>query len=124
MAILPIRPRSTAAATQLIRERFSNSRLAKNNYAGNPNGFCGYPIGGYTSGGLPANIFNGTNGSIDPLGGELANLFPAPNTTLSGGNYLADPKRSETENKFDIRGDYSISQKDNCFARYSYGKDS
>ena len=38
--------------------------------------------------------------------------------------FLSDPKRSETENKFDIRGDYSISQKDNFFARYSYGKDS
>ena len=33
-----------------------NSRLAQNNFAGNPNGFCGVPIGGY-SGGLPTNIF-------------------------------------------------------------------
>jgi hypothetical protein len=99
-----------------------NSRLAQQNPI-NPNGLCGLPIGGYTPDGLPANIFNGTNGSIDPLGGELANLFPAPNTSLPGGNYLANPKRTETENKFDIRGDYTLSQKDNFFTRYSYGKD-
>jgi Carboxypeptidase regulatory-like domain/TonB dependent receptor len=101
-----------------------NSRMALSNFGGNPNGFCGYPIGGYAPGGLPANIFNGTNGSIDPLGGELASLFPAPNTNLAGGNYLADPKRTETENKFDIRSDYTFSQKDNAFVRYSYGNDS
>ena len=101
-----------------------NSRLAQQNYAGNPNGLCGVPIGGYGPGGFPTNMFNGINGSIDPLGGELANLFPAPNSNLAGGNYLADPKRTENENKFDIRVDYTLSQKDNFFTRYSYGKDS
>ncbi|MFY9646617.1 MAG: TonB-dependent receptor [Terriglobales bacterium] len=105
-----------------------NSRLAQNNYAGNPNGFCGVPIGGYTAGGLPVNKFNGINGSIDPLGGELANLFPAPNVNINtlqaAGNYLSDPKKSETENKFDIRVDHTLGSKDNFFARYSYGNDS
>ena len=104
-----------------------NSRLAQNNYPGNPNGFCGVPIGGYV-GGLPANKFNGINGTIDPLGGELASLFPAPNvnisTLLAAGNFLSDPERSENENKFDIRVDRTISEKDNLFGRYSYGKDS
>jgi Carboxypeptidase regulatory-like domain/TonB dependent receptor len=101
-----------------------NSRLAQQGFAGNPNGLCGVPIGGYI-GGLPANMFNGTNGSIDPLGGELASLFPAPNALQFGRQaFLSDPERSETENKFDIRGDYTISQKDNMFTRYSYGKDS
>ncbi|MFZ0478756.1 MAG: TonB-dependent receptor [Terriglobales bacterium] len=108
-----------------------NSRLAQDNYAGNPNGFCGVPIGGYTSGGVipnkvPTNIF--PSGSTDPLGQELANLFPPANANINSlqaaGNYLSDPKKSETENKFDIRGDYTISDKDSFFARYSYGKDS
>ncbi len=91
---------------------------------------CGVPIG-TTSSGVPTNIFqgnSGTNTAIDPLGRELANLFPAPNANIStlqaAGNFLSDPKRSETENKFDIRGDYTISGKDNFFARYSYGNDS
>src|ERR1700674_895001 len=106
-------------------EIFNSRQALQNRFDLNPNGFCGYPLGGYTSGGLPANMFNGTNGSIDPLGGELANLFPAPNAPQFGPQaFLSDPNRSETENKFDIRGDYSISQNDNFFARYSYGKDS
>ena len=99
-------------------------------YNGGP---CGLPIGttgpNYT--GTPTNKFTnpgGTGTAIDPLGQELANLFPSPNVNIStlqaAGTYLADPKRSETENKFDIRGDYSISEKDNFFARYSYGNDS
>jgi len=97
------------------------------NYNGGP---CSVPIA-TTPGGVPTNIFPGTfcpqptPGCIDPLAKELANLFPppTPNLTLPGGNYLADPKRSETENKFDIRFDQTISGKDNFFARFSYGND-
>ncbi|MFY9661319.1 MAG: carboxypeptidase-like regulatory domain-containing protein, partial [Terriglobales bacterium] len=118
-----------------------NSRLAQTGTPAanaNPNGFCGVPIGGYTAGGtyptrVPTNIFptgvySPTNGVPDPLGQELANLFPQPNTSISNlvvaGNFLSEPKKSETENKFDIRIDQSISNKDNFFARYSYGNDS
>ncbi|MGO9404506.1 MAG: TonB-dependent receptor domain-containing protein [Terriglobales bacterium] len=104
-----------------------NSRLAENNYAGNANGYCGVPIG-TTAAGVPTNIFtgnSGTNTAIDPLGQELANLFPAPNDPALGTNaFLSDPKGTETENKFDIRYDYTISSKDNFFARFSYGNDS
>jgi hypothetical protein len=105
-----------------------NSRLAINSYASNPNGFCGVPIGGYAPGGLPTNIFpsgSGCPGCIDPLAARLAALFPASNTTEGGGNnYLADPKRTETEDKFDTRFDYTISAKDNFFSRFSDGRDS
>ena len=91
-------------------EIFNSRQALQNRFDLNPNGFCGYPIGGYTPGGRPANVFNGTNGSIDPLGGELASLFPAPNAPQFGPQaFLSSPKRSETENKFDIRGDYTIS---------------
>ena len=90
-------------------------------FSGNPNGYCGVPIGGY-AGGMPTNVFSA--GSIDPLAARLAALFPVSNTTEGGGNnFLADPKRSETEDKFDIRIDQTISSKDNFFARFSYGND-
>jgi len=96
-----------------------NARLAQQNFAGNPNGLCGVPIA--TSGGLPTNIF--PQSSIDPLAKTLAALFPAPtpNNTLSGGNFLSDPKRSETDNKFDVRIDHTFSARDNIFGRFSYG---
>ncbi|MGA9355917.1 MAG: TonB-dependent receptor [Terriglobales bacterium] len=94
-------------------------------------GQCGLPIGttgpGWT--GTPTNKFTnpgGTSTPIDPLAQELANLFPppTPNITNPGGNYLADPKRNETENKFDVRYDHIISGSDNFFTRFSYGNDS
>jgi len=105
-----------------------NPFLAETNstYNGGP---CSVPVATNGSG-QPTNIFPGVcpSGSqpgscIDPLAQELANLFPAPNTTLPGGNFLADPERSETENKFDIRVDQTVSDKDNFFARFSYGND-
>jgi hypothetical protein len=92
----------------------------KTNDPNYPNGLCGIPIA--TSGGLPTNIF--PTGSIDPLAARLAALFPMPNSNLAGGNFLSDPKRSETDNKFDIRVDHTFSEKDNFFARFSYGDDS
>ena len=99
-------------------------------YNGGP---CSLPIGttgpNYT--GTPTNKFTnpgGTSTPIDPLAQELANLFPAPNvnisTLIAAGNYLSEPEKSETENKFDIRIDQTISDKDNFFARFSYGNDS
>ena len=90
-------------------------------------GLCSVPIG-TTASGVPTNKFtgnSGTNTPIDPLAQELANLFPAPNAPQFGTQaFLSDPKRSETENKFDIRFDQTISPKDNFFARFSYGNDS
>ena len=85
----------------------------------NPNGLCGVPIG--IAGGVPTNIFPA--GSFDPLAARLAALFPAPNAPAFGNNaFLSDPERKETDDKFDIRLDQTISQKDNFFVRYSYGK--
>src|SRR6266404_66944 len=104
-----------------------NTRLTQNNrFDLNPNGFCGVPIA--TSGGIPTNIFptgTGCSACIDPLAARLAALFPVPNAPQFGDNaFLSDPKRSETEDKFDIRVDHTLSGKDNFFARFSYGNDS
>jgi hypothetical protein len=98
-------------------------------YNGGP---CSLPIGttGPNYSGTPTNKFSnnpgGTSTAIDPLAQELANLFPlpTPNLSLLGGNFLSDPERSETENKFDVRIDQIVNSKDNFFARFSYGNDS
>lgn len=103
-----------------------NPTLAQSNsiYNGGP---CSVPIG-TTSTGQPTNVFTGNTGlntPIDPLAQELANLFPTPNATQFGPqSFLADPKRSERDDKFDIRYDQTINEKDNFFVRYSYGNDS
>jgi Carboxypeptidase regulatory-like domain/TonB dependent receptor len=83
----------------------------------NPDGYCGVPIG-VTAGGSPTNIF--PQGSIDPLASRLAALFPAPNVNINGSNYLSEPKRSASQDNFDVRGDYTIGAKDTLFGRFSY----
>ena len=80
----------------------------------NPDGFCGMPI---ASGGQ-LNVF--PKSLIDPLGARLAALYPTPNTTRSGSNFLVDPRRQESRNNFDIRIDHKIAAKDDFFGRFSY----
>jgi hypothetical protein len=92
-----------------------NTRLTQMSSA-NPNGLCGVPIA-TNSAGAPTNIF--PSGLIDPLASRLAALYPHPNTTLGGG-YLTEPKKTETQNNFDIRVDQAISSSDTYFARVSY----
>jgi hypothetical protein len=88
-------------------------------------GFCGVPIGGYTSSGLPTNMFPTTPTSlIDPLAAALSAYWPTPNTIATanngGNNFFSDPHRQESRNNFDVRIDHRISDKDNAFGRFSF----
>jgi carboxypeptidase family protein/TonB-dependent receptor-like protein len=82
----------------------------------NANGFCGVPIKG-PSGQL--NVFGG-NTQIDPLAARLAALYPAPNSSTNGYNYIAVPLQQTTRNNFDVRVDHKFSDADSSFARFSY----
>ncbi|MGC1837670.1 MAG: TonB-dependent receptor [Candidatus Acidiferrales bacterium] len=93
-----------------------NSRLAQP-YSLNPSGFCGVPIG-VDGAGNPTNIF--PSSLIDPLAARLSALFPAPNTSLNGSNFLVDPRRTASRNNFDVRIDHKISDRDSLFGRFSY----
>ena len=54
-------------------------------------------------------------------GGQgLINLYPAPNASGNGYNYVNEPVRSLNETKFDVRVDHTINTKDNLFGRFSY----
>ena len=81
----------------------------------NPSGFCGVPFG--YAGGAPANVI--PSNRIDPLGQKLVNLFPLPNTTGLGYNYLSNPVLSQTVNQGDARVDEIFSAKDSAFYRFS-----
>jgi hypothetical protein len=91
-------------------------------YAGNP---CGSPIGGYvnndpTQG--PTNII--PTALMDQVAtGLVANgNLPAPNVILNGVPYFqSDPKQRLRSDRFDVRVDQTFSQKDNFFARFSFG---
>ncbi len=57
---------------------------------------------------------------INPMGVKVAQLYPAPNSTNSGFNYVNEPVRKLNEGTFDIRLDHNFSSKDSVFARFSY----
>ena len=92
-----------------------NARLSQASNL-NPNGFCGVPIQGP---GGQLNVFGG-NTLIDPLAARLAALYPSPNASTNGYNYLAVPLEQTTRNNFDVRVDHKFSESDQAFARFSY----
>jgi hypothetical protein len=77
--------------------------------------YCGVPFG-YVSG-APSNII--PNSSTDALGLKLIKLFPAPNASGIGYNYLSNPITTQTEQQGDVRIDQVISSRDTAFYRFS-----
>jgi len=99
--------------------------------ATNPSGLCGTPASPVV-GGVPTNVIGPYPGNPNlQLDAVATNLIangnlpgPTPNlpaSLSSGGNFFSEPKRSETDDRFDIRVDQAFSQKDNFFARFSFG---
>lgn len=78
-------------------------------------GYCGVPFG-YV-GGAPSNII--PNSSTDALGLTLIKLFPAPNASGVGYNFLSNPITTQTEQQGDVRIDQVISSRDTAFYRFS-----
>ena len=62
---------------------------------------------------------------VDPVGGELVKLYPAPtfsgqSASDAGFNFSSVPVRKLDEKEFDARLDHNFSSKDSLFARFSY----
>jgi Carboxypeptidase regulatory-like domain len=87
------------------------------NGAGNP--LPSNPDGSQAQG-TPCNKI--PSGLINNIGQAMMNLYPAPNANNAGAgyNYVNVPVRVLNETKFDGRMDYTISEKDNLFGRFSY----
>ncbi|HYM07307.1 MAG TPA: TonB-dependent receptor, partial [Terriglobales bacterium] len=84
--------------------------------AASPTGFCGVPFG-YNANGTPSNVI--PSAKQDPLGAKLANLFPAPNVTGNGYNFLSNPVLNQDRNQGDVRVDQVFSGSDTAFYRFS-----
>ncbi|HMF75079.1 MAG TPA: TonB-dependent receptor, partial [Bryobacteraceae bacterium] len=56
----------------------------------------------------------------DPVGLQLLNLYPLPQTTGLVNNFTLNPTRSQNNDTFDVRVDHRLSEKDTLFARYSF----
>lgn len=57
---------------------------------------------------------------VNPVGAKVMQLYPTPNATATGYNYINEPVRKLNEGTWDIRLDHNISSKDSIFARFSY----
>jgi hypothetical protein len=57
---------------------------------------------------------------INPIAAKVVQLYPAPDASAPGFNYLNEPVRKLNEGTFDVRLDHQFSSKDSAFARFSY----
>ena len=59
---------------------------------------------------------------INSVGLNIVNLYPAPNRPGAGlaDNFLLNPKLSNDQDAFDVRGDQRFSEQDQFFAHFSY----
>src|ERR1700733_10674054 len=70
--------------------------------------------------GIPCNKI--PSGLINNVGQAMMNLYPAPNANNAGAgyNYVNTPVRQLNDTRFDTRLDYTLSDKDSLFGRFSY----
>jgi hypothetical protein len=73
---------------------------------------------GTQTGGDPCNIIPAA--VVNPVGARVLQLYPTPDASGTGFNYINEPERKLNEGTFDIRLDHNISSKDSIFARFSY----
>jgi hypothetical protein len=87
------------------------------NGAGNP--LPSNPDGSQAHG-IPCNKI--PSGLINNIGQAMMNLYPAPNANNAGAgyNYVNTPVRVLNQTRFDTRLDYTLSDKDSLFGRFSY----
>jgi len=76
------------------------------------------PVDGTQPSGQACNIIPAA--LIDPIAAKVVQLYPAPNATGTGFNYVNSPVRRLNEGTFDVRLDHNFSSKDSAFARFSY----
>ncbi len=86
--------------------------------AGPPQVLCGIPFAD-----AAGNLNHIPQPSIDTLAASLTKLWPLPNASGAAGyNYVANPKKQQNRNNFDVRVDHKFSDKDTSFYRFSYEK--
>ena len=76
------------------------------------------PANGHQTAGVACNIIPAA--LVNTVGAKVLQLYPTPNATAAGFNYINEPVRKLNEGTFDIRLDHNISSKDTVFARFSY----
>lgn len=55
-----------------------------------------------------------------PVGAAIGALYPAPNRTVPGANFVSSPVERDDEHQFDVRLDHRFSDRSELTARYSF----
>ena len=63
---------------------------------------------------------NGQLPFVHPIGAGVANLYPLPNRSQTGQNFVAAPTQINDTNKFDARIDHKLGENGTLSARYSF----
>ncbi|HEY3738376.1 MAG TPA: carboxypeptidase regulatory-like domain-containing protein [Bryobacteraceae bacterium] len=93
---------------------FPNTIYDPSTTAPNPNG-SGFVRTPFPNNTIPAASFNS-------IGLMLAKLYPDPNLSTSGNNYVLNAPGSTSLGNGTFRGDVQLSSKDNAFARFSFNR--
>lgn len=56
----------------------------------------------------------------NPVGQTIAALYPQPNRSTAGENYVSSPEERDREDHFDVRADHNLSAGDDLAVRYSF----
>jgi hypothetical protein len=57
---------------------------------------------------------------LDPVALKVIKLYPSPNSSVPGSNYIANASATDVEDQMNVRADYAIKQNNRMFGRYSY----
>jgi len=57
---------------------------------------------------------------INAVAASIIALYPLPNSTTAGSNFIASAPATDIEDQFSVRMDYALSSKDKLFGRFSY----
>jgi hypothetical protein len=76
------------------------------------------PIDPYTQ--LPFDNDRISDQQINEIGRAIANLYPEPNRSIPGQNYISSPILRDRDDRFDIRLDHAFTEKSSWIARYSF----
>jgi hypothetical protein len=79
-----------------------------------------YAIDLYTQMPFPGNKI--PTSRLDPIGLKIAALYPLPNRTVPGQNYVAAPIGSDDSDNTDVRLDHSLTSRDDLMVRYSFAR--
>jgi outer membrane receptor protein involved in Fe transport len=57
---------------------------------------------------------------LHPIGLALAALYPAPNRSVPGANFVSSPTEKDRNDQFDVRVDHELTESDDLSARFSF----